>query len=1119
MVGHAVAGPGAISKSPLYAGSSVTPNILFLIDDSGSMFYQVALRDVAKDTSAAGYQGLNDYGLGGQWYNFELDYRVDASSKERYKLCHGINALGFNPDEPGGYTPWEGMPNATYPVAWQRPPYSAWENLSQHKFMPWSEADDKSVWEECGPLVTVADWAGADTVKQQSYANWYIYHRDRSLLFKRVLSEVFENLHTRAAYATINANSDDGWGMEMQNINTKDLDDPDFAARQLAKAELLNALYNTNNNWDMASTPLRMALQNAGLYYASGHLDSVVPRTIQNNFVSTGTPADPLLPEDEGGACQQNYTILATDGYTNDNGVGINYGDVDSDGQGNTLGDIARYYFETDLRTDFADLTHRVSNDVYDDSLVQHMVTHTLSFGVNGTLGAFPDRASTDTPWPTDINFSGGNDPKTLDDLMHASFNTSGQYLSATDLPSLRKSMNELVGLINNAAAGTGAAVGFNSTSIASGAWLFQGWFSSMDWRGELYAFDYSAGTRGAQIWQASTQMQAKIDAGVERKIVSYNGTSGVPFRAPSDITNLGADELNAFQIADLIENAPVGAEQVYAAELVNYLRGDGVYDASKFRTRGSLLGDIVHSSPQFVGAPNAGYPNYIEGSTGAMPYASFISAKGTRTNIVYVGANDGMLHAFNASTGDELFAYIPQAVFSAEANEGLHYLADTGYTHQPFVDASPTSGDVYIDGAWRTYLVGGLGAGGKSLYVLDVTDPALLADETTLSTIVKPEFSETHLGYTFSRPQIAKMNDGEWVAVFGNGYNNDTDGEAYLYVLYLDGAGGPSSQRYQKIGPLGGNLGTIVDGTCDDPSSDCNGLSSPTLLDLNGDGKLDRVYAGDIQGNMWAFDFTKTDVSTSHTVPVVAHKNGTNGVPMFSACRETVTVVGYCAATDRQPITAKPLVVAHQSERAAATEPNLLVLFGTGQYLSSNDKTDTDVQSFYGVWDSGPSRGLLRPSDLVEQVITDVTGDALGKRTLSSNAVNYSKGTGVSGSGVFGWYMKLEDAGERVVVTPSIAGDLITFVTTIPIAQACSGDGSGHLMAADLFSGGMVPFDVFPDVAPGAAGFDINALPGGMVILDNDVVISDSKGDVQDYGISMEKERPSRRSSWTIRR
>ncbi|MCV6604190.1 MAG: PilC/PilY family type IV pilus protein, partial [Porticoccaceae bacterium] len=436
--------------------------------------------------------------------------------------------------------------------------------------------------------------------------------------------------------------------------------------------------------------------------------------------------------------------------------------------------------------------------------------------------------------------------------------------------------------------------------------------------------------------WSAAAGLNSDQTTADGREIITYNDTQGIPFRWPADHNSPTNTELSAAQIADLTFGITDPAqESAFGLDMLNFIRGDHAQemqqtnDIRQFRNRlGSRLGDVVHSAPVFVGTPDARYPDDIAGSSN--PYSDFIRNNDNRRQMIYVGANDGMLHAFDANNGSEVFAYIPSFLFSSNsAREGLHYLADDDYAHRSYVDLTPTAQDVFVNGAWRTYLAGGARAGGRGVYVLDVTNPGTLSNaENNASNIVVTEFDsddDADLGFTYSQITIALMNNGRWAAIFGNGYNNTGDGTAKIFVLYLDSTGG-----YVELetGVGDNDASTAIEN---------NGMSTPEVLDLDNNGTADRIYAGDVLGNMWAFDVSSSSSN--------AWGSAYGSAPVYTP---------FFAAGSSQPITSKPSVDAHPTRSLRATSPNLLVTFGTGQYLTDSDISTSNVQTFYGVWDAG---------------------------------------------------------------------------------------------------------------------------------------------------------------------
>jgi type IV pilus assembly protein PilY1 len=307
-------------------------------------------------------------------------------------------------------------------------------------------------------------------------------------------------------------------------------------------------------------------------------------------------------------------------------------------------------------------------------------------------------------------------------------------------------------------------------------------------------------------------------------------------------------------------------------------------------------------------------------------------------------------------------------------------------------------------------------------------------------------------------------MENGEWAAIFGNGYNDAGSGEAQLFILFLeDGLDGSwSTSDYIKISTGAGNTTTR------------NGLATPAVIDTDGNGAADRVYAADLLGNMWVFDLSSSSTNSWD----IAYKSGSTGVPLFTA-------------PSNQPITTAPAIVLNPEQPTSnSNDPNVLVLFGTGQYLASGDNTTTSQQSFYGVWDSGEKQ--LTQADLVQQVIgTGTTSGGKAGRTLTNNTVDY-------GSGDDGWYIDLPVSGERVIVDPVIRGDLVYFNTAIPDSSPCNAGGTGWLMTAKYVNGGRpdkLAFDLSGDGRIDAldainseapAGTGVDGLPASSVNLGN---------------------------------
>ena len=1061
-----MAAPGTLSQDPLFIGTSVQPNILFVMDDSGSMDWEI-LKSSGALVAHPNTRNRDN-----------LDFTPDTSTED-FELCAGYNVMAYDPSRT--YTPWVGLDeddvaysNRTLATALNNPyDNDDLDDVSSHIYFVWNDSDNDDVYAngECPNLDAAFNAGSTDAVDacgdtagcivvatdldadaQQNYANWYSYYRKREYVAKRALSEVIDQSTARMGLATLHNNNTVGTPIrDVDNITL-----PVDSTANTNKYNLADSLFNINSS---GGTPLRLALERAGNYFEESvttgvsTLFGVTPSVDSDTLSNT-----PIFTDANGGSCQKNFTILLSDGFWNggvpsvgntdgpDSGNTAYDGGSYADGFSNTLADVAMNFYERDLAPSLA---NNLTTSSIDPNPAQHMVTYTVAFGVNGNItdAAAPTLENRDTPFawqdPTvstsDTLSAAERDARRIDDMRHAAWNGRGEFLSAADPQELIDSFNDALNDIQSRVS-SAASVSFNSTSLDNGALLFRAEFNPAGWSGDIRALSVTSAGIGAVQWSAASGLNSDSTTADGREIITYNGTQGVRFRWPADHNSLTNTELSAAQVADLTFGVTdPNVKSAFGLDLLNYIRGDFAQeeqqadDIRQFRNRlGSRLGDIVHSAPVFVGTPNARYPNDIAGSSNL--YSDFIGNNINRRQMIYVGANDGMLHGFDANNGAEVFAYIPEFLSaSSSAREGLHYLADDDYSHRSYVDLTPTAQDVFVNGSWRTYLAGGVRAGGQGVYVLDVTSPGSLASaETNADSIVVTELDsndDPDLGFTYSQITIALMNNGRWAAIFGNGYNNAGSGTAQIFILYLD-----DGSHIKLDTGVGDN----------DPSTtiDNNGMSTPEVIDLDNDGTADRIYAGDVLGNMWAFD-----VSSSNSN---AWGSAYGSAPVYTP---------FFVAGDSQPITSKPSVAAHPTRSLRATSPNLLVTFGTGQYLTDSDISTSDVQTFYGVWDAGV--GALTRSNLVQQTITETTlDDDSVVRTNSTNTVNYN----LVAADELGWFINLPTPGsiaERNVVDPAILGPIVFFNTLIPEGAQCAFGGTGFLMNVDLLTGGQPRFPV----------------------------------------------------------
>ncbi len=576
-----------------------------------------------------------------------------------------------------------------------------------------------------------------------------------------------------------------------------------------------------------------------------------------------------------------------------------------------------------------------------------------------------------------------------------------------------------------------------NSGSISSDTRVYQARFNTGEWTGQLLSYQLNQST-GALVTPAEWDASQRLPAADSRQIITVNSN-----RVP---TRFRWDDL------DNVRQAALG-DATAGPLMLNYLRGDPANEgqgADAFRERRSKLGDIVSSSPLFVGRPPFRYRDSLQSSA---PYSTFATTHANRRGVVYVGANDGMLHAFDAEDGDEIFAFIPSPVFNRLPN-----LASQNYSHQFYVDGSPSMGDVFFNNAWHTVLVGGLNKGGQGIYALDVTDPAikLRNAESNAGDIVLWEFTDADdadLGLTYSQPAIVKLKNGRWAAVFGNGYNSRTaDGRPSATgnaVLFIKEFGTGTVYKLDTgVGIAQAPAGVSYD----------NGLSTPALVDFDGDRVVEAAYAGDLYGNMWKFDLSSSNPSEW---AVAFTDGGGNPRPLYQA-KDADGAGGHA-----QPITGRPEVARGPGGAGA------IVLFGTGKYLVTSDKllSPTRVQTFYGIVDRGSAVTSGRAGLTQQVILAETSVDLDGKdgplapmdirvstdRTLGTNS---------------GWYIDLVSPvrgyqGEKQVSNPIVRNGNVIFTTLIPDEDPCAFGGGSWIMELNLLDGSRLkttPFDLNND-------------------------------------------------------
>lgn len=703
-----------------------------------------------------------------------------------------------------------------------------------------------------------------------------------------------------------------------------------------------------------------------------------------------------------------------------------------------TLADVASYYYRTDLRS--SELGNCGSSPEVCMNNVpsgpgnsgpnhQHMITHTLGLGASGTLryqenylsvndGDFRKIVDGTLSWPDPIFFNG---PERIDDLWHAAVNGGGRYFNALNPQTLARTLSSTIAEIR-AATGAAAAAATSSQEPAEGDnLLFASSYRSIYWDGELKAHRISLSDGSISTvpdWSAARLLDRRVGKSSDTRQIFLRDAS-----SSAGLKPFGWRHLDAFQQGyftglctspeRLSQCASLSADEklmVTGERVVNYLRGQSGFENHPentnklFRRREHVLGAPINAPPLYVGRPAF---RYADENYGGFRDVEAIN----RQPMVYLAANDGMLHAFNAKSGEEAWAFIPPAVLpniwrSSDPN------FDKKFTY--LLDGAPVAADICPTRSptrctaqqWRTILVNGLGAAGRSYFALDITDP--------LNPKFLWEFSNDNLGYAMGKPIVTKRRDGTWVVVLASGYNNSNpgDGQGRLYVLDAFS-------------------GTLLDtvstgaGTTDNPSG---------LAHLNAwvDNALDntalRFYGADLMGNLWRFD-----------IDDLLPPQG----------KEAVRLAQFIRNTKVQPVTSR--VELSQIRSGNTTVPVITV--GTGRLLHVSDLTNQDIQSLYTIKDplTEESFGDMRGGGLLASR-SFVAGRA-GERSITGNPVDWTT--------QMGWYLDFDQSdspGERVTIDPDQQLDLIRVVTNVPDNKICRPSAQSWIYTLDYQNGLYVP-------------------------------------------------------------
>lgn len=714
-----------------------------------------------------------------------------------------------------------------------------------------------------------------------------------------------------------------------------------------------------------------------------------------------------------------------------------------SGGSSNSLADVASYYFRTDLRQPaFSNCpTERdvCTNNVpvapgSRDGNFQHMVTHTVGLGASGSLhyredyaeaisGDFKEIFNGRRDWPDPMFYSG---PERVDDLWHAAVNGGGRYFNASNPESLSRALS---GTLSTIRASIGAAAAASTSSqqpVEGDNLLFASSFRSMYWDGDIEArrINLTDGSLSTQAeWSASTQLDKRVDRFADKRKIWVQS-----FADASVIKNFLWSELDSME-KRLFENrcssrarlsqcfnlTSTQSKELTGERLVNYLRGqfafeDRVENSLKlFRRRDHVLGAVMSAQPLYVGRPAF---RYADENYGAFRDDLQVNRKG----VLYVSANDGMLHALDAATGVEAWAFIPAAVLP-----GLYQLADNQFGQQStyLLDGSPVAGDICPGAAsvscsasaWRTILVAGLGAAGREFFALDVTDP-----DTPKPLWRFNQSNDSDLGYAMGKPIITKQRDGRWIVALTSGYNNIHPGSGQGVLFILDAYTG---ELLEKI-----NTGV---GSTASPA----GLTQINAwVDSALDNTASRFYGGDLLGNLWRFD-------SDDLYP--------------PSGREAVLLANFSKDNKAQAITTRPEL----SEVRVGSQQIPVISIGTGSYLGMSDLSDKSVQSIYTIKDELTSTGMgdIRASrKLIQQNLV---------KSANANELTGSTTLAVDWQTNAGWYVDLDaiqNSGERVSLDPEQQLGVLRVVSNVPDQVACRPTAQSWIYEFDYLTGSYLP-------------------------------------------------------------
>ncbi len=893
---------------------------------------------------------------------------------------------------------------------------------------------------------TRTDCAGATCTaaeEQQNFANWFVYYRTRLHIAEASLPETFLQLNDnrlRVGWGTIHKGDSVIDGVSTRNVidGVRTLDGP----RKQALVNWIRAFKSdyvistaTNDPLDYArlrgGTPTMAALTGVGDYFSRNDVRSPL----------ASDPAKGDTSKSDALSCRRSYNLLITDGYYTDdtpkstiNGTTIAIGNEDgtdgpqltgpvnqpyqyvaaqqkmrADACLSTLADAAMHYWKNDLRPDIDNRVPSGKDNLNENpAFWQNLVQFAIGLGVSGNI-PYSDldnqlaliAAGKQSWWPNGCSVT-RSDASRVDDLLHAAVDTHGRYFSVKTPVELTNALTTALGRASRQdgmkQGGVSLLTQFtNDTNVK-----YVPEFTSEQWFGDVKAYD--ATSTGA--WSKTPAWSATdvVPAVADRNIVTWTGSAGALFTTGT----IGATNLNTLKA-----NLPTDATE---AQLVDYIRGDKSQEDTAvklklFRQRDGLLGDFMNSTPTLLkGKTDLGYDKLPAGPAQAS-YAAYLARKSARSPLLFVGDNGGMLHAFadydatrtpdplnpSKARGQEVFAFVPQAAMPWLGNFARRDYGTVVNPHRYLVDGPLTESDAYLNGAWRNVLIGTMGAGGRTIFALDVTPDKKLDQSAVMWEL--SEAADADFGYMMGRAQVGLLPGKGWKVFVGNG---PYSGKGHAVLMIIDLLSG----KVEKV-------------DVSSSSETGNALGAVQLV-KDSNQQVTAIYAGDLQGRMWRFDVNPSSGAVSV---------GLGGQPLFqtpSAMANGVNVP--------QPITAPPSISSHPLG-------GYMVLFGTGKLYDETDPSDTSMQSLYGVWDapanltSGQNNANLSRADLVEQkIITPaVASNANGQSyfDMELHDVNYKE--------KHGWFVDLTlEPGQRQIYASTLldstqAGAFVLMPTAVP--------------------------------------------------------------------------------------